>query len=189
MEEKFVKAARILERLSEETFGPNDNWSIPGMQLHRAKNGNEDAKTSICLMVGASVGLSAKDVERVFDSLYGGTNENKQHKTRYNMKKTIRLSESDLHRVIEESVKKVFMESIDSVSPDPFGTFADSYHSQSKEDAMFLNKNCPWRKNPDCDTVEGLIEWGNNCSRDFESGKLSIRNYLGDLNRMANGGI
>ena len=33
------------------------------------------------------------------------TNENKQHKTRYNMKKTIRLSESDLHRVINESVK------------------------------------------------------------------------------------
>lgn len=106
-----------------------------------------------------------------------------------NMKRRIRLTESDLHRVIKESVKKVFMESIDSVSPDPFGTFADSYHSQSKEDAMFLNKNCPWRKNPDCGTVEGLIEWGNNCSRDFESGKLSIRNYLGDLNRMANGGI
>lgn len=36
--------------------------------------------------------------------------ENKQHKTRYNMKKTIRLSESDLHRVIRESVKRVLRE-------------------------------------------------------------------------------
>ncbi len=39
------------------------------------------------------------------------TNENKQHKTRYNMKKTIRLSESDLHRVIKESVQTILKES------------------------------------------------------------------------------
>ena len=37
-------------------------------------------------------------------------NENKQHKTRYNMKKTIRLSESDLHRIISESVRRVINE-------------------------------------------------------------------------------
>lgn len=36
--------------------------------------------------------------------------DNKQHKTRYNMKKTIRLSESDLHRVIKESVKRMLKE-------------------------------------------------------------------------------
>lgn len=36
--------------------------------------------------------------------------ENKQHKIRYNMKKTIRLSEKDLHRVIKESVKRVLKE-------------------------------------------------------------------------------
>ena len=40
-----------------------------------------------------------------------GQNENKQHKTRYNMKKTIRLSESDLHRVIKESVQTILKES------------------------------------------------------------------------------
>jgi len=38
------------------------------------------------------------------------TNENKQYKTRYNMKKTIRLTESDLHRVIKESVKRILKE-------------------------------------------------------------------------------
>ena len=36
--------------------------------------------------------------------------ENKQHKTRYNMKKTIRLSESDLHRVIKESLRRMLKE-------------------------------------------------------------------------------
>lgn len=110
MEEKFIKAANIFQKLSEEGLGPNDNWSIPAMQLHRAKRGNEDAKTSICLMVAASVGLRTNDVERIFDALYGGTNENKQHRTRYNMKKKIRLSENDLHRVIKESVKKILNE-------------------------------------------------------------------------------
>lgn len=38
------------------------------------------------------------------------TNENKQHKTRYNMKKTIKLSESDLHRIVMESVQQVINE-------------------------------------------------------------------------------
>lgn len=139
MEEKFIKAARILERLSEETFGPNDNWSIPGMQLHRAKNGNEDAKTSICLMVGASVGLSAKDVERVFDSLYGGTNENKQHKTNHNMKKTIRLSESDFHRVIRESVYHILKEQEDR--PEEIGKMEDdNYYGGGLPDEYFTDE-------------------------------------------------
>ena len=38
------------------------------------------------------------------------TNENKQHKTRYNMKKTIKLSESDLHRIVNESVRRIINE-------------------------------------------------------------------------------
>ena len=37
-------------------------------------------------------------------------NENKQHKTRYNMKKTIRLSESDLHKIVKESIKRAINE-------------------------------------------------------------------------------
>lgn len=53
-------------------------------------------------------------IERVVSAHYklhnSETNENKQHKTRYNMKKTIRLSESDLHRVIKESVKRCLKE-------------------------------------------------------------------------------
>lgn len=53
-------------------------------------------------------------IERVVSAHYklhnSETNENKQHKTRYNMKKTIRLSESDLHKVIKESVKRAIHE-------------------------------------------------------------------------------
>lgn len=36
--------------------------------------------------------------------------ENKQHKTRYNMKKTIRLSEDDLHKIVNESVRRIINE-------------------------------------------------------------------------------
>lgn len=68
-------------------------------------------------------------IERVVSAHYklhnSETNENKQHKTRYNMKKTIRLSESDLHRVIKESVKRVLREgeydSIGVPTPHPSG--------------------------------------------------------------------
>ena len=56
-------------------------------------------------------------IERVVSAHYklhnSETNENKQHKTRYNMKKTIRLSESDLHRVIKGTVKRILRESAD----------------------------------------------------------------------------
>ena len=36
--------------------------------------------------------------------------ENKQYKTRYNMKKTIRLSERDLHKIVNESVRRIINE-------------------------------------------------------------------------------
>ena len=34
-------------------------------------------------------------------------NENKQHKTRYNMKKTIRLTENDLHRIVKQAINEL----------------------------------------------------------------------------------
>ena len=113
--------------------------------------------------------------------------ENKQYNKNRNMKQTIKLRESELKRMIAESVKRVLRESIDSVSPDPYGTDADSYHTPTQDDDTFLNKHCPWRQNSDCSTVEGMVEWGLYNSRRFENGELSIRNYFGDLNRMVNG--
>lgn len=53
-------------------------------------------------------------IERVVSAHYklhnSETNENKQHKTRYNMKKTIRLSESELQRIVNESVRRIINE-------------------------------------------------------------------------------
>lgn len=53
-------------------------------------------------------------IERVVSAHYklhnSETNENKRYKTTINMKKTIRLTESDLHRVIRESVRRMLNE-------------------------------------------------------------------------------
>ncbi len=46
------------------------------------------------------------------------TNENKQHKTRYNMKKTIRLSENELHKIINETVKRALREGAEEITPE-----------------------------------------------------------------------
>lgn len=54
--------------------------------------------------------LPIEAVNIIHSRYQNNTNENKQHKTRYNMKKTIRLSEADLHRVIKESVNRVLNE-------------------------------------------------------------------------------
>ena len=58
--------------------------------------------------------------------------ENKHHKTRYNMKKTIRLTESDLHRVIKESVKKMLEES----SYDSNGNFDPESHNNELRERL-----------------------------------------------------
>ena len=69
--------------------------------------------------------LPIEAVNIIHSRYKNNTNENKQHKTRYNMKKTIRLSESDLHRMIKESVKRVLREgeydSIGVPTPHPSG--------------------------------------------------------------------
>ena len=50
-------------------------------------------------------GISGKD----FDSTYR-FNENKQYNKNRNIKQTIRLRESDLHKIVKESVKRVLKE-------------------------------------------------------------------------------
>ena len=58
--------------------------------------------------------------------------ENKQHKTRYNMKKTIRLSESDLQRIVNESVKRIVREGFESEqeSHDKMWSLIDDAYNQ-----------------------------------------------------------
>ena len=98
------------------------------------------------------------------------------------IKNRIRLTESQLHKVIKESVKRVLSESSDSVAPQPFGN--DDYMDYVEPNDSFFKKHHPWRNNPDCKSLEGLIEWGYACAKDFADGKYSIINYLSDLYRM-----
>lgn len=54
--------------------------------------------------------LPIEAVNIIHSRYQNNTNENKQHKTRYNMKKTIRLSEDDLHKIVNESVRRIINE-------------------------------------------------------------------------------
>ena len=75
-------------------------------------------------------------IERVVSAHYklhnSETNENKQYKTRYNMKKTIRLSESDLQRIVNESVKRIVREGFESEreSHDKMWSLIDDAYNQ-----------------------------------------------------------
>ena len=96
-------------------------------------------------------------------------------------KQTIRLNESQLNRIIKESVKRVLSESSDSVAPQPFGNDDDMGYVGSDENELYFKKYYPWRYYPGCKTVSGLIQWANACVMDFEEGKYSIKNFLRDL--------
>ncbi|MCF0243953.1 MAG: hypothetical protein HUK06_04190 [Bacteroidaceae bacterium] len=100
-------------------------------------------------------------------------------------KRTIRLTESQLHNLIKESVKKVLRESSDSVSPQPFGRAEDAYSTASDEDEArhraFRAKYYPWDNWPDAQTLEGLITIAYHLRSDFDSGKYSYNHLISDL--------
>ena len=107
-------------------------------------------------------------------------------------KKLIRLTESDLHRIIKQSVNKVLKESSDSVNAQPFGRPEDTMFDgasgeEYRKGEEFMRKNHPWRYNINCRDLASTIEMGMHLSDGFESGKYSIRNFLSDLNDLAHG--
>lgn len=111
--------------------------------------------------------------------------DNKMYKNMNRNKKRINLSESDLHNIIKKSVNRVLKESIDSVNIDQYGSDAENYHSPTDDEIRnstdFDRKYRPWRDNPECRTLEGLISWGYNQRRRFDNGTYSIDHFLCDL--------
>ena len=107
-------------------------------------------------------------------------------------KKLISLTESDLHRIVKESVNRVLRESSDSVSPQAFGRPEDTMFDGASEEEYaegekFMQKAHPWRYNINCIDLASTIEMGLHLFRGFEEGKYSIKNFLSDLYELANG--
>ena len=102
-------------------------------------------------------------------------------------KRRIRLAETQLHHLIKESVRKVLMESADSVSQQPFD--GDSSYSPSEEELKrsdeFHRRTHPWRYMTEFN-INKLIELGYFSRKKFESGEWSITNFLKDLDSLAN---
>lgn len=59
-------------------------------------------------------------------------------------KKLIKLTEADLHKIVKQSVNRVLREAVDSVSPDPFGTSADSFHEPTNDEIREFNRRRPY---------------------------------------------
>ena len=105
-----------------------------------------------------------------------------------NKKQVIRLNESQLRRIVSESVKRVLRESSDSINPQPFGRPEDTMYDGGDADDEYLRQTNPWMYTPAWDEgLESLIELGMHCSKKFESGEWNIHNFLCDLDRLANG--
>jgi len=118
--------------------------------------------------------------------------DNKQHKTRYNMKKTIRLSESDLHNIIKECVDNILSEGGQWINDKGLGRI---YVSDNEIDAMakaftpisgneILDRGVKIIRgsiNPERYYTEGHYNWeGNNLFADviieYPDGKRAILN-------------
>lgn len=124
--------------------------------------------------------------ERISKNPSSSCNENKYTKSIISMKK--KINESQLRKIVAESVKRVLKESADSVSPQPFDGYS-SYSSSEDEIRSaeeFYAKNCPWRKWPNAQTIEGLITCAYHLRNDFDSGKYSYNHLICDLYHMCN---
>ena len=52
-------------------------------------------------------------------------------------KKLIRLTESDLHRIVKESVNKILSEAINELDPRTYASYADKRRAQGQDDKAF----------------------------------------------------
>ena len=103
------------------------------------------------------------------------------------MKKTIRLTESDLHRIVKESVNKVLNKSVKSVIKEWSGDYAE-VRSDYYDD--FKGATCidAWKTTDDNEEGEvvayvydnGEVEWRNPQARNSKLVQDEIRKVLND---------
>ena len=108
------------------------------------------------------------------------------------MKKRIRLTEGDLHNIIRRCVNEA---TYYKLSPEELenerrrqAEAEAAYAERERRSDEFDRNYCPWRTygDWDFDNIGDCIAIGYFCADKFESGEWRIRNYLADLNYIAN---
>lgn len=99
------KINRIFDKLENADVSPSSNYSMPEYYMHCAMRGSEKEKRTLFNWISMFTGIDVDTISNIFDERYN----NVQNESR-NMKQTIRLRESELRRMISETVKRVLME-------------------------------------------------------------------------------
>lgn len=96
---------RIFDKLENADVSPSANYSMPEYYMHCAMRGREKEKRLLFRWLSMSLGIDVDLINKVFNERYG----NVQNESR-NMRRTIQLRESELKRMIAESVRRALNE-------------------------------------------------------------------------------
>ena len=99
------KINRIFDKLENADVSPSANYSMPEYYMHCAMQGREREKRTLFNWISMSTGMDVDLINTVFNERYN----NVQNESR-NMRRTIRLRENELRRMIAESVRRVINE-------------------------------------------------------------------------------
>ena len=105
MEDTIRKISAIFDKMASVKITPTSNYAVHEYWMNRALKGDEKCKDTLFNWLSGLLRVDKSVLNTVFNAKYNKTNENKKMN-----KKLIRLTESDLHRIVKESVKKVIKE-------------------------------------------------------------------------------
>ena len=105
MEETVRKVSAIFDKMASVKITPTSNYSVPEYWMNRAIKGDEKCKDNLFNWISLSLNIDKSIFNAVFNVKY-----NKANESRNMNKKLIRLTESDLHRIVKESVNRILSE-------------------------------------------------------------------------------
>lgn len=109
MEETIRKISAIFDKMASVKITPTSNYAVHEYWMNRALKGDEKCKDTLFNWLSGILRVDKSVLNAVFNAKYNKTNENKKMN-----KKIIRLTESDLHRIVKESVQRILNESFNS---------------------------------------------------------------------------
>lgn len=105
MEETVRKVSAIFDKMASVKITPTSNYSVPEYWMNRAIKGDEKCKDTLFNWISSILNIDKSILNAVFNAKYNKTNENKVMN-----RKLIRLTESDLHKIVKESAKRIMKE-------------------------------------------------------------------------------
>lgn len=106
---------RIFDKLEKADTSPSSNYSMPEYWMHWAIRGRDKDKQTLFNWLSATLSIDIELLNQVFNERYNGIKTENKHMNN----KLIRLTESDLHKIVKESVNGALREGVEFSSEDP----------------------------------------------------------------------